>query len=103
MRWPARPARRTLASSGIGRSARLTRSSARVETLLTFWPPGPELRVKEKVSADSGTETFGASMMPGGTADMVDRWRDVRGERCDLGLSGLSVASRLLPASEPAR
>jgi len=32
------------------------RSSALVLTLLTFWPPGPGLRSKEKCNSESGIE-----------------------------------------------
>ena len=54
-RFPANVRRRCLTSSGReGDWPISNRSSTAVETLLTFWPPGPEARTKVSVSSESG-------------------------------------------------
>ena len=49
-------------------AAKSTRRSILVETLFTFWPPGPEARTAWTVSAHGGTRTLSvtriASLMP---------------------------------------
>src|SRR5262249_58345129 len=59
-RRPARRTRRWSAPGSSGRSARATRSSTLVLTLLTFWPPGPDEREAVKCRILRETSTPGA-------------------------------------------
>lgn len=54
-RFPAKARRRWRTCSGSeGDSPMSKRSWTAVETLLTFWPPGPEARTKVNCSSESG-------------------------------------------------
>src|ERR1700745_3366189 len=54
-RRPASAVRRALTSAlSAALPSRSKRSCTAVETLLTFWPPGPEERTKVTVSSESG-------------------------------------------------
>src|SRR5436309_15175093 len=54
-RLPANPRRRCRTSSGSEGDWPISkRSWTAVETLLTFWPPGPEARTKVNLSSESG-------------------------------------------------
>ncbi len=48
IRCPARRVRRFRTSSGSEEPARSNRNCTAVDTLLTFWPPGPEERINSK-------------------------------------------------------
>src|SRR5687767_9871713 len=56
MRFPASAISRIWISSGSEDESTLKRSSTAVETLLTFWPPGPDARTNRSSSAASSME-----------------------------------------------
>jgi hypothetical protein len=54
-RFPANARRRCRTSAGSEGDCRISkRNCTAVETLLTFWPPGPDARTKVNVSSESG-------------------------------------------------
>ena len=54
IRLPASVVSRCLTSAGSEDRAISTRSSTAVDTLFTFWPPGPEARTNRSSISDSG-------------------------------------------------